>query len=291
MQSNTPRKNAGAVQAPAAWRLVLVLLALHATGAAQAQDLQVIELRHRLASDVIPIVEPLLEAGGVVTGMDGMLFVRTSPANLAQIRQVVDALDRKPRQLLVTVRQGSAVDVSTGQVRGSATVGGGDVQVGVNRPPGAEPGASVGTNYRTQRDDLSNVSSVRALEGMETFIAIGQSVPVTTTQVSQGWGGVTAQQSTEFRSASTGFYATARLNGETVTLEISPQQQRIRGSARGPVVATAGAVTTVSGRLGEWLALGAVQESSSSGTAGLLVWGRQAGSSQYSAWIKVDEIR
>ena len=290
MQRGNPRTNSAAMKTTAAWRLALALAALLSAIVAQAQEMQVIELRHRLAADVIPIVQPLLEPGGVITGMDGMLFVRTSPANLAQIREVLNALDRKPRQLLVSVRQGTVADVSSGQVRGSATIGGGDVQAGVNRPPATEPGASVGVNYRTQRDDANNVSSVRTLEGMETYISIGQSVPVNTTQVSRGWGGVTVQQSTDFRSANTGFYATARLSGDTVTLEISQQQQRLRSSARGPVVQTAGAVTTVSGRLGEWLALGAVQESSSSGTTGLLVWGRQAGALQYSASIKVDEI-
>ena len=290
MQPGNPPMKCAAVTTTAAWRPVLALAALLSAIVAQAQEMQVIELRHRLATDVIPIVQPLLEPGGVITGMDGMLFVRTSPANLAQIRQAVDVLDRKPRQLLVTVGQGTVTSADSSSVRGSATIGGGDVQVGVNRPPGAEPGASARVDSRSQRADLANVSSVRALEGMETFIAIGQSVPVTTTQVTRGWGGTVTQQSTEFRSASTGFYATVRVSEERVTIEISPQQQRLRSSPRGPVVETAGAVTTVSGRLGEWLALGAVQESSASGTGGLLAWGRQSGSSQYSAWIKVDEV-
>lgn len=281
--------NSGTLTATA-WRLVVALAALLSAFVAQAQEMQVIELRHRLASEVIPIIEPLLEPGGVITGMDGTLFVRTGPANLAQIREILDALDRKPRQLLVTVGQGSVTDADSSSVRGAATIGGGDVQVGVNRPPGADPGVSVRVDRRSQRADLTNVSSVRALEGMETFIAIGQSVPVTATHVTRGWGGTVTQQSTEFRSASTGFYATARLNGDAVTLEISPQQQRLRSSARGPVVETAGAATTIRGRLGEWLALGAVQQSGSSGTGGLLVWGQQSGSSQYSAWIKVDEV-
>lgn len=289
MQSTAPRKSIGAIRTPAGC-LVLGFVAFVASSFAWAQDLQVIELRHRLASDVIPIVEPLLEPGGVITGSDAMLFVRTSPANLAQIRQAVEALDRRPRQLLVTVRQGTVADASSGQLRGSATLGSGDVQAGVNRPPAAEPGATVDTSYRTQRDGSNNVSSVRTLEGMETYISVGQSVPVNSAQVSTGWGGVIVQQSTEFRSASTGFYATARLSGETVTLEISPQQQRLGSSARGPTVESAGAVTTVRGRLGEWLPLGAVQDSSTSGTAGLLVWGRQSGSSEYSVWIKVDEV-
>lgn len=48
-------------------------------------------------------------------------------------------------------------------------------------PPASEPGASVGTSYRTRRDGSNNVSS-------------------------------------------------ARLSGKTVTLEVSPQQQRLGSS-------------------------------------------------------------
>jgi type II secretory pathway component GspD/PulD (secretin) len=290
MRNSELRTSLGARTTPATWRLILVLALLLSAIVAQAQELQVVELRHRLASEVIPVVQPLLEPGGVITGMDGTLFVRTSPANLAQILQVVESLDRQPRQLLLSVGQGTVTNLDSSSVRGSATIGDGDVQVGVNRPPGAESGASVRVGSRAQRADLTNVSTVRALEGMETFIAIGQSVPMTTTQVTRGWGGTTTQQTTEFRSASTGFYATARINGEMVTLEISPQQQRIRSSSSGPVVQTAGASTIASGRLGEWFPLGAVQESGASGTSGLLVWGRQTSASQYSAWVKVDEV-
>jgi type II secretory pathway component GspD/PulD (secretin) len=290
MRPRDPRTSSGASTTPAPWRLALALVTLLSALVAQAQEMQVIELRHRLASDVIPVVQPLLEPGGVITGTDGTLFVRTSPANLAQILQAVESLDRQPRQLLLSVGQGTVTNLDSSSVRGTATIGDGDVQVGVNRPPGAESGASARVGSRAQRADLTNVSTVRALEGMETFIAIGQSVPMTTTQVTRGWGGTTTQQTTEFRSASTGFYATARLRGEMVTLEISPRQQRIQSSSSGPVVQAVGASTTVSGRLGEWFPLGAVQESGNSATNGLLVWGRQTSASQYSAWVKVDEV-
>jgi hypothetical protein len=36
--------------------------------------------------------------------------------------------------------------------------------------------------------------------------------------------------------------------------------------------------------------IGAVQETGSGATSGLLVWGRRTGESQYSAWVKVEEI-
>ena len=272
-------------------RLVLAPVALGVMVASHsyAQELQVIELRHRLANDVIPVIQPLVEPGGVLTGSDQFLFVRTSPTNFEQVRRAVAALDRAPRQLLITVGQGTVRNLAEVDVRGSATIGDGDVQVGVNRPPGSQSGAQVSARGSTQQASLDNVSSVRALEGSETFVAAGQSVPMESTQVWHGPQGPVVQRSVEHRDVTSGFYATARVNGDRVTLEISPRQQRLGNADRGTVQA-AGSTSTVSARLGEWFQLGAVHETSSGSTGGLLTWGRDSGSAGYSTWVKVDEV-
>jgi hypothetical protein len=131
------------------------------------------------------------------------------------------------------------------------------------------------------------VSSVRVLEGTETWIGAGQSVPVTETTVQHRPGGV-VQQSTTYRDASTGFYATARVSGDRVILDVSARQQRYRPSSG--AVATQGSTTSVTGRLGEWFELGAVEDSGTSSAGGLLTWGRRGEASRYSVWVKVDEI-
>jgi type II secretory pathway component GspD/PulD (secretin) len=274
-------------------RLAGLLVSLLTTGwiaVAGAQELQVIQLRHRLAEQVLPALQPLVEPGGAISGMDSMLFVRTSPANFEQIRQAVAALDRQLRQLRITVGQGT-VETDTGSaVRGSASVGSGDVQVGVNRPPVGEPGVAVTARHATQRANLQNISSVAALEGTETFIAIGQSAPVTTTQVTPGWTRSTVQ-TTEFRDANTGFYATPRVSGDVVTLDLSPTQQRFSGPPSDRRVATAGITTQVSGRLGEWIRVGGSSTSNRSDTSGLLTWGSRSGEASYSVWVKVEDVR
>jgi len=257
---------------------------------AVARELQLIELRYRLAEDIVPVVQPLLEPGGVLTGADRVLFVNTSPANFEQIRHAVQMLDRRPRQLIVTVGQGTVTRDEGADLRGTATVGSGDVQVGVNAPPRDDPGVAVAVRSESQRADLHNTSSIRTLEGAETYIAVGQLVPLTTTQLVPGAGRPREYTSTEYHEVSTGFYATVRLHGDTVTLEVSPRQQRLRGPAGAPVVETSGLVSKVSGPLGEWIPLGAVQEAGSGDTVGLLVWGRRTAESQYSAWIRVDEV-
>lgn len=236
--------------------MLLAVATLAALPPASAQELQIIELRHRLADEVLPILQPLLEEGGVLTGVDGLLFVRTSPANLEQIRAAVAAIDRTPRQLLITVGQDTS---------GSATSAGASGTVVI----GNDSNTSLRVGGGSQRVGLRNVSSIRTLEGNETYIAVGQSAP--------------------YREADTGFYAIARVSGNTVTLEVSPRQQRFAG--RGGVVEGGGATSTVSVPLGEWIELGAVRETTSSSTNGLLVWGRHGRASEYSAWVKVEEVR
>lgn len=254
---------------------------------AHGQELQVIDLDFRLAQDLLPILQPLVEPGGVLTGMDDVLFVRTSPENFEQIRAAVATLDRAPRQLLITVGQGTVRDLDAVRVEGSATIGNDDVQVGVNRPPDAASGADVTLRGRRQQADLHNVASVRALEGNETWIGAGQSVPISETVVQHGAGGV-VRETTTFRDVGTGFYATVRLSGDRVILDISARQQRYRPASGN--IASQGATTTASGRLGEWFPLGGVTGSDASSSGGLLSQGQRSESTGYSLWVKVDEL-
>jgi hypothetical protein len=270
-------------------RFALLAMAILAGSPALADELEIIDLRHRRADDIIPVVLPLLDAGGALTGADDKLFVRSNPANLAQIREAVAAIDRPQRQLLITVGQGSVAARDGTSVRGSATIGSGDVQVGVNRPPAGGSGATVITRSRSVQTDQQNTSSIRALEGSEAWISVGQSVPFTSTTVTTGWHPPVAQQSTSFRDVTSGFYATARVSGDLVTLEISSRQQAYR--PRDETIDTKSATSIVTGHLGEWIELGAVHEAQSGSSSGLLVWGRHTGSSEYSARVKVDEIR
>ena len=269
---------------------VATLATLLAAQAAVAQSLEAIPLKFRTADDVISIIQPLVEPGGVVTGAGDVLLVRASAANVQQIRDALAVIDRAPRQLLITVGQSTASNAGRSSVRGTATVGGSDVQVGVNRPPAADPGAAIAVQGLSTRDDIRAVGSVRALEGSEAFLMVGESRPSSTVTVAPGWNGPGVAQTTEYRDAQSGFYVTPRVAGDRVTLEIAPRQQQFRSRAGGDVIQTQGAAATVSGRLGEWIEIGGAVETRNSAESGILTWGSRSDSSQYSAWVKVDAV-
>jgi len=81
------------------WLFALVAPVLFAQA-----TLEVISLRHRTADQVIPVLRPLLEPGGALSGQYNQLIVRTSPGNLAQIRAVLDSIDQPARRLTISVR-------------------------------------------------------------------------------------------------------------------------------------------------------------------------------------------
>jgi hypothetical protein len=284
-----------------------VLLALLAGALAHAQQtvLEVVPLRYRTAEEVIPILQPMLAREGSLSGYQGQLVVRTTPANLEEIKRVLAGLDTAPRQLVITVRQDAEAGRSASAAEVSGSVGGDHGRVTV--PGGREPRGGGSVVLRDGDDSVRlnvregsgnqvdrNTQSVRVLEGREAFVRIGQSVPVRERQVQRSVvGGRVVEQTvetTQFREAADGIYVLPRVAGDRVTLDISAQRESLSGRAHGGTNVQS-LVTTVSGRLGEWIEIGGVSRDASAQQSVLL--GRAATTARDSrrVLIKVEEAR
>src|SRR5215510_8860489 len=124
-----PMSPLGRLVQPLAWALIsLCLIASPVMG----QSLEVIDLKYRTAAEVIPVLQPLVEQGGALTGQDYKLFVRASPANLQQLRAALEQIDRKPNQLLVSVRRSTQQEVERERAQASAVVSNRGSAVAVN---------------------------------------------------------------------------------------------------------------------------------------------------------------
>jgi type II secretory pathway component GspD/PulD (secretin) len=239
-----------------------------------AQSLTVIDLKHRRAEEIIPVLQPLLEQGGALTGQDYKLFVRASPGNVAQLRSAVEQLDKQQRQMLVSVRRGSAQDIQREQASVSGTVR-------TDRP---RADVTVRAGQGTLRTQDSSVSSVQVLDGNSAFIATGTSVPIVTAIAVGGGRRPFVAGAVEHRDLQRGFMVTPRIRGNEVILEISQQDERVAGGN----IQSQSLNTQVIGRLGAWMQLGGVSESSSSTNSGILSRSYGTNSNELSIWVKVD---
>ena len=277
---------------------VLSLLLLAVVAHADEMRITVIPLKHRVAQDIIPILEPLVAKGGTVTGMNDQLIVKTTPSNLSQLRAVVNKLDRAPRKLRISVRQDVGASLEAREDAISAHVHTDNVRAGVPARGGNDISVSTGdehgdVSYETistrDRDDSFNTHFVTALEGQPAWIQTGRSVPLPNQNVYASPTGVVVQNGIEYRDVNSGFYVIPRLNGNQVTLEINPQLNRIDPSGS-QVIDTQVAATTVAGRLGQWINIGGANQDFDRRDSFNVARTRSRGGETRGIWVKVDEL-
>lgn len=282
-------------------KIVLALACLLAllVGTVHAQQqLEIIDLKSRTAEQVLPQLRPFVEPGGTLSGMNNKIFIRASDANRRQIRELLAAIDRPPRRLVISVRQDAD---STATARGgevSGRVGSGDVRIESRRTVVGGAGVEVrrgGDVVRGQVYDSRSAGSerisqqVQVVEGGRAFINVGTSVPVPLRQVVLGPGGAIVSETTVYRDLGTGFSAEPQLAGDNVTLTISPTHDT--PGAYGPGSANVQRLTTtVSGRLGEWIDLGGSVEERAGESSGTLRYSSRGGSTGRRVQLKVEEL-
>ncbi|HVK55091.1 MAG TPA: hypothetical protein VM532_08695 [Burkholderiales bacterium] len=275
-------------------------LLLSAEMASAQQQLEIIQLRHRTADQVIPQIDPFVESGGALSGRNNQLFLRATDANRAQIKEIIAAIDRPLRRLMITVKQDSdSRDAErSAEVFGRASIGD---NVRIIRP-GSSDGRGVTIEQRRSGDAVqarihggnSNASGrvsqqVQVIEGGRAFISVGHSLPVPLRSVVLTPRGTIVSDEVVYRDIGTGFYAAPRLSDNMVTLEISPTQEAPGRFGSGSVE-TQRLSTTVSARLGEWVELGGANQDLSRDRSGTLNYSTRDSVNTRRVLLKVEEL-
>jgi hypothetical protein len=94
----------------------------------------------------------------------------------------------------------------------------------------------------------------------------------------------------EYRDATSGFYALPRVTGDRVTLDLSAQREALSGQVQGGFNVQR-AVTTVSGRLGEWIEVVGTSQSASGQQSVLLGRTSATASDTRRVLVKVEELK
>ncbi len=276
---------------------VLLLSPLAAIGQTVTE---VIPLQHRSSDEIIPVLQPLLDKQGAISGMQGQLIVRTTPANLQEIKRLLAEIDTAPRRLIITIKQDvdRATELRLRGISGSSAAAGARVTIAgsednsgqtveVGRQQGDGQKARVLSSRSLESD--RNTQHVQVLEGSRAFIRSGQSLP----QPARGLiyspqGDVRVVENTQMRDAVTGFSVLPRVHGDQVTLEVSPQRDKLSMQTPGTIDIQQMA-TTVSGRLGEWIELGGVGQGQTEQAAATAARSIKTAGQQRKVLIKVEE--
>lgn len=238
-----------------------VLCAAAELAAAQA-TLEIIPLRHRTADQVLPALRPLLEPGGTLSAQSNQLIVRTSPANLADIRRALEAIDRPARRLQISVRFDDSTQEANRDLGASGTIGSAGSRIELR---GRE--SRLGSEERVDQ-------RIQVLDGGRALIITGQSNPTRQRQYIQTPGGVVSQEIVVLQEQASGLEVSPRVHGDRVDLEVASQQ----------------VMTSVSARLGEWTEIGGIASSSTRDDRGIASTSRARSSQSRRVWVKVEEM-
>lgn len=281
-------------------RLIFILTTLWLPAAHAELEIETIQLHNRTSTEVIPVLQPFIAQGGMLTGTGYKLIIKSTPENIEEIKRLLADIDTSLKQVLITVAMSHQLEQLQQAEQSQVQVQAGDVNVSVgNTPPtNPAPGAAVSIDtgkikydtrrYQTQqRTDAPSLQQMKVAEGSWASIRSGQSIPIATrTRNRDG----TVTETLTYQQVTSGFEVLPRINKDQVTLMIRPQKASLSAQGGGQIDIQS-LETTVNGKLGEWLSLGGSTTQSTSDNSGILHSTRTRESQHDQIWVKVEVIK
>lgn len=261
-------------------------------------ETEIIQLNSNTADSILPTVQKLLEPGGSASAFQGKLIIKSSAQNIADIKAVLATIDKPAKQLLISVRQGG-VGTQSNKHYGVD----GQIQVNPNititrnsdgtitEKTHSQTSVGIGSvnlhadNTKLHSQD-NNSQQVSAMEGYPARITIGQQVPIVNTIRDRD--GFT--RTVDYENVNQGFYVTAHVMSDNqVQIEVSTENDKL--NANDPnIIDTQHASTTLSGEVGQWLAMGGINQNGTQQQQGNLSSGAQSKQVDTTIYIKVDVV-
>lgn len=279
------------------WFLLILAVCTLPAGMAAAgeQTVQVYNVRHQLADDLLQPLSAVLQADESIRAYHQQLIVNASPPGQQAVAQLLAELDKPLRNLMITVRNlrsGNSTDNNTAVSGGIRT---GEVYLGTGGPvyhdgPDRQGGITVrhdGVRIHSQHETRQTANrqeqTLRVIEGQPAWISTGEDMPYRSVD-ERGY------PVTSYHSADRGFYVNARLTGDRVQLDITTSNDRPATAShqrRQGIINTERLETTISGGIGEWISLGGLQQQDSSHADGISDRRSRAGSTTGDILVKV----
>lgn len=265
--------------------LILVITAGMSWPVAAATAFKIITLQHRFAEEILPAIIPLVGEDGTASAVQNNLIIRTSPANMANIEQLISTLDTARQNLKITVirNQNSSMTGSEAEVSGHTRSGNISVTTGTRRA--IRNDVAVNIENQQHGSNASSTQFIQVADGERAFISVGQSIPYTQEWISLTQRYTTVQRTTEFVNIDTGFTVRPRILGNRIALEITPVFSQLN---QRNMIDFESLSTTIMAKRGEWIDITDNMQNKDDVSRAILSWGSSQQSSQSKISIRID---
>lgn len=270
-----------------------IVTAIFTTVTSAETEFKIITLQHRFASDLLPIIEPMVGADGTATGMNNQLILRAAPERMRDIEATVEKLDVARVNRKITVNTNNNIQTQRDRVDANGKVKVGKVTIGNNNGGNdshAKPNSgNVDIESNSSNTQQNSSQFLNVLDGERAFIRAGQIVPFT-----QEWVTITRRymqidRTTDWREITTGFAVRPRTVGnpkeKQVELEITPRIAKLNGQG---FIDFEELTTIVRTTLGNWVDIGGTMQQNDEVSRKILGMQNTSNQQKSSLSIKVD---
>lgn len=240
-------------------KLLLILLLISCCAFAET-EFKIITLQHLFASDLLPIIAPMVGADGAANGMNNQLIVRASPERMLEIEAIVAKLDVTRVNRKITVKSSNNVQSLQERTDATGAVKVGEVTVANDRD--AKPNSGRVDIERNSSNSSQNSNQfVSVLDGERAFIKVGQIVPFTQEWVTITRRYIQIDKTTDWHEITTGFAVRPRTigdaNNQQVELEITPRIAKLNSQG---FIDFEDLKTIINVKLGDWVDIGGTMQ-------------------------------
>lgn len=257
-------------------RAVLIWLSLVTVATAQERHLHNYTLRHALPEQVVPAISAQLSEGSAVTPYRQELILNVTDSEYRSVQALLQQLDTAARSLLISVRKQGQQTQQSEHYGVDGRIGDGAVQVQSGNGWQRRSETRVVVNQGTMNSSSDGTQQVRAVEGMASYISTGNLVSTRSGPYGQR----------ELTPVDSGFYASARIVGDEVIVDINQRDDRVQQRT----IQTQSLQTQVRGRIGAWISLGGISEQRGGSDSNYTNYRSSSSSSLADITIKVDVI-
>jgi type II secretory pathway component GspD/PulD (secretin) len=251
-----------------------------------ATEFKIITLQHRFAEDILPAILPLIGNEGTASAMQNNLIIRTSPANMAEIEQIITTLDTARQNLKITINRNKSLSFNgnAAEVSGRKRIGNTTIET-TNSRRIIRNGVALNIENQQSKSNISNTQFIQVMDGRDAFISVGQSIPFTSEWINLTQRYLSVQRTTEFIDIDTGFAVRPRIIGDLIELEVTPRFSQMNQSGN---IDFETLTTTIRAQRGEWVDLGEIMQQKDEVSRAIFNWNNNNQSSNSQLLIKVD---
>jgi hypothetical protein len=262
----------------------LILLVLYTALALAQREMTVVSLSYADPKQIAEVIRPYLSQESSVSVYQNQLVLNATAAELAKTHELLQKLDSPGRQLLISVRSGVSGNASQRRLDIDSVIKSGNTTITTGSPGRGDESRTVvrANNSQISSSDHSE-QTLRVTEGLPAYISTGVSAPVN--GYVYGSDGRRYYQQ-DYANAVSGFYATAWVNGSTVKIHIDQRNDKLEGR----LIDSQQLQSNISGRLGQWITIGGIDNASTRRESDWTAQGKSAVASTTAILLKVDTL-